>query len=121
MAKWYKGALCANLHSEMFYPPLFKEDRISPESNYYRLGKLVCENCPIKDECLSRGMNEEYGLWGGWTPKERSVGVYTPPKNYLPIDKVHLMPIRSDDPIVPKDVLEQVRPSLKRRTKKRFQ
>ena len=120
MSTWYEGGLCVGLHQEMFYPPLFKEDRTSPESAYYRLGKLVCENCPIKEKCLEHGKSEDYGLWGGHTPKERYLRSYSPPKSYLPKDKLHHMPKVSDKPLDLKEVLVELRPHLKRRTKKGF-
>lgn len=33
--------------------------------------KRICRDCPVKMECLEKGMNEPYGIWGGTTPEER--------------------------------------------------
>lgn len=118
MSMWYRGALCTDLHSEMFYPPLFKEDRKAPESSYYKMGKLVCENCPVQEECLQQGNNEVYGLWGGRTPKERSLGSYAPPKTLLPKNKVKYMPKASQNPLDIVNALEDVKQHLKRRPRK---
>lgn len=118
MSVWYEGGLCVGLHQEMFYPPLFKEERLVPESSYYRLGKLVCENCPINAKCREYGKDEVYGLWGGCTPKERSMNTYTPPKSYLPKDGIQYLPKESAAPLDVRQALVELRPYLKRRTKK---
>lgn len=115
---WYDDGLCLDLHQEMFYPPLFKEDRLLPESAYYRMGKFVCENCPIKDECLDRGQEEEFGLWGGHTPKERRTGRSTLNKTLLPKEKVVFMPKRSDAPLDLEQAIADIKPHLKRRSRK---
>ena len=38
-----------------------------------RLAKKMCNDCPIRRECLSYAIanNIEYGIWGQTTPKER--------------------------------------------------
>lgn len=34
--------------------------------------KEICRTCPVRDECLSYGMeHDEHGVWGGLTPAER--------------------------------------------------
>lgn len=35
--------------------------------------KSICETCPVKTECLEFALanNEQDGVWGGLTPKER--------------------------------------------------
>lgn len=37
--------------------------------------KAVCYACPVKEECLRYAIeeNEIYGIWGGKTPRERSM------------------------------------------------
>lgn len=117
MKKWYKDALCIGMHSDMFYPPL-KEDRIFPEAAYYRLGKLVCEHCPIKEECLRQGASEDFGLWGGRTPKERHLNTYSPPKSLLPPESLHVMPTATDAPLDLREAVASLKPYLKRRTKR---
>jgi WhiB family redox-sensing transcriptional regulator len=39
------------------------------------LAKKVCAGCDVKMECLDYALEkrEEYGLWGGLTPRERGV------------------------------------------------
>ena len=118
MSHWSTRSLCTGLHSDMFFPPLFKEDRDVPESQYYSLGKYVCEQCPVIDQCGDAGANEEYGMWGGRTPKERALGTRTFNKTYLPIESVHAMPRDAPDTAIKvSEVKAEIRPYLKRRSK----
>lgn len=113
---WSDEGLCRGMHNEMWYPPLFKEDRTAPEAQYYDLGKLVCEHCPVAEYCRDFGQTEEYGMWGGQTPKERRNGVYRPTKTYLPIDKLHVMPLMdSEVPLFVPQVRADIKKHLKRR------
>lgn len=38
-----------------------------------RVAKNLCEECPVKFECLQYALesNEQEGIWGGLTPAER--------------------------------------------------
>jgi hypothetical protein len=33
--------------------------------------RQICFRCPVIDKCLKVGMFEDYGIWGGTTPKQR--------------------------------------------------
>lgn len=33
--------------------------------------KEVCSQCPMRRDCLADGMNEGWGVWGGYTKPER--------------------------------------------------
>jgi hypothetical protein len=114
---WSDDALCTGLHSEMWFPPLFKDERSAPESQYYELGKLVCDTCPVREQCAEAGAEEEYGMWGGQTPKDRRNGVYKPPKTYLPMTSVSLMP-RGEGPLDVESSRQYVRTLTKRRPRK---
>jgi hypothetical protein len=116
MKHWSQKALCIGLHSEMFFPPIFKEYRDAPESQYYALGKYVCEHCPVIEQCGHEGRDEEYGLWGGSTPKERLNGTKAFNKMVLPSNSIHVMPKSSPNtPIEVSEVKASIRPHLKRR------
>ena len=43
--------------------------------NMYNLAiqtaRQICMRCPVMDKCLRVGMAEDYGIWGGTTPKQR--------------------------------------------------
>jgi hypothetical protein len=116
MAHWSDDSLCRGMHSEMWYPPLFKEERTAPEAQYYDLGKLVCEHCPVINECHEAGQDEEYGMWGGQTPKERRNNVYRKTKTYLPLDKLSVMPLADTEvPLFIPELRMDIRKHLKRR------
>ncbi len=67
-------ALCRGKHADLWFPPIFAEERTAPESKYYDIAKMVCEQCPIRQQCEVLGENEESGVWGGWSPKDRANG-----------------------------------------------
>lgn len=33
--------------------------------------KAICATCPVQPECLTAGLGEHHGIWGGTTPRER--------------------------------------------------
>lgn len=57
-----KAACSAEAGDDMFFEP----------SGYAR-AKLVCRDCPVRQQCLDYAVraNEQYGVWGGRTPDER--------------------------------------------------
>lgn len=110
-------ALCKGLHPDMFFPPLFKEERQGPESQYYWLGKFVCEHCPVLRECAEAGWEEEYGLWGGMTPKDRRNKRYALNKSRVLVTALDHFPRADGQPLNLASAKDQVRPHLKRRKK----
>jgi WhiB family transcriptional regulator, redox-sensing transcriptional regulator len=58
------GAACAEVDTELFFTD-------SATSN--ELAKNICAVCPVRVACLERAVanNEQYGVFGGLTPKER--------------------------------------------------
>lgn len=87
-----------------------------PEPVFYNLGKLACELCPVKSECLEDGKDEEFGLWGGTTPKERLGKPVKPPTKLLPGHKIDYLSALGPNPDIP-DLLDLVKPHLERRSK----
>ena len=57
-------ALCAEIDPDIWYP--------EPGATV-KFQKEICGKCPIASECLEFAMNtnENYGIWGGLTPRER--------------------------------------------------
>jgi WhiB family redox-sensing transcriptional regulator len=56
-----REGLCLGADPDMF----FDEEREAE-------AVAVCQGCPVIRECLTHAMRyEEYGVWGGTTPKER--------------------------------------------------
>jgi hypothetical protein len=57
-----RGARCNLTNAELFYA----ED----EESILR-AKSICLGCPVKDICLTQGINDPHGIYGGFTPEER--------------------------------------------------
>lgn len=76
-----KGAACTN-HSDpdLWFPeypshkPSAEQIEVLVDRTIYAL--TICNQCPVKQECLDIGMryvNIEQGIWGGTLPGERLV------------------------------------------------
>jgi hypothetical protein len=87
-----RKAACRPYHSDFWHPPVFTEERTGKESEYYEVAKYVCETCPIRDYCEVQGREEAYGVWGGWTPRERRKGEMKWPVKELPSQYQSLIP-----------------------------
>ncbi len=65
--------------SEIVRPPcsgmthLFFDEKIDTDDGKEITDELkaICQTCPFKVQCLSIGLDERKGIWGGKTPKER--------------------------------------------------
>jgi hypothetical protein len=68
---WRDEALCRGKHTDLWFPP-FPDERSVPEKSYYEIAKMVCEHCPVQSQCLESGVDEEFGVFGGRTPRERA-------------------------------------------------
>ena len=67
-APWREAALCAQTDPDVFFPP--------PGGRGGEPARRICRRCPVKAECLEAALakpqhEDEYGVWGGTTPKER--------------------------------------------------
>lgn len=65
---WKDRAACRGRSSQT-YDPWSPPDKVfkAPE-----LAREVCNHCPVKRECLIAGLqNDEWGVWGGLTRRER--------------------------------------------------
>lgn len=76
---WRDNALCKGKNIDIWYPPIEAEN---PEQ-YYAVAREVCGVCPVWKECLNDGKKEQWGMWGGLTPLERSVFKDKPKKTAL--------------------------------------
>lgn len=114
---WMNEALCKGLHTDLFFPPSLKEERTAPESQYYEIAKMVCEQCPVRKQCEQAGEDEEFGVWGGITPKERRTGAYKRATLLLPKEHLSKLP-RNDVPDSRVDI-PALRMTLKGYTKRR--
>ena len=109
--EWQDNALCKGKHIDIWYPPL---DELG-HNRYYDVAKWVCEHCPVRLKCIKEGKNEEYGCWGGQTPKERRRGVERPARKYLPPEHLSMIPKASSTPLD----IDYLRITLSKHTKRR--
>lgn len=66
---WRRNAICRDTDPELFFPigttgqALLQIER----------AKLVCDECPVKDDCLDYAIttNQDTGIWGGTSEDER--------------------------------------------------
>jgi WhiB family redox-sensing transcriptional regulator len=59
------------METDVFFPDLTKAGSKKKE----REAKVICNNCSVRLECLDYALdaNEEFGVWGGMTTKERKL------------------------------------------------
>jgi len=73
---WRADAKCIGMNTELWFPPRDKElyKTIADQSKAVCLGKDGRPECPVRKECLlySESMNEQYGIWGGLSHRERN-------------------------------------------------
>ena len=67
------GVECAQV-PHVFYPEDFHTS--SQSMGMVRLAentaREICMRCPVIAQCLRVGLREEFGIWGGTTPKQRA-------------------------------------------------
>lgn len=83
---------------DLWFPPLD-----APRSShylYYDVARMVCNVCPVREKCEMLGTEEEFGMWGGMTPLERTRrSSYTPPKRALTETQLQeMIPVHSSSP-----------------------
>lgn len=65
----WERASCKGLDTELFYTPL---SELLADGYTYKTLRNICFNCPIWEDCLKIGVQEEqYGFWGGLSEEER--------------------------------------------------
>ena len=114
-------ALCKDVHIDLFFPPIFNEERSGTESKYYDLGRLVCANCTQRKACDALGASEDHGMWGGRTPKERREFIPFNPTKRLDPEKLHLLPPPGDMSLPEPERrlnIPEIRSSIRKYTKK---
>ena len=68
--EWRKNAYCKGKETEFFYPEIGTKGAAEQVKNV----KTFCALCSVSAECLQTAIanDEQFGIWGGLTPKERS-------------------------------------------------
>lgn len=63
-ADWRWSALCAQYAStDLWY---------SGDLGDTTSAQAICMDCPVRHACLLDGLDDEHGIWGGYTPTERA-------------------------------------------------
>ena len=62
---WMRSAACADADPEIFFPKTSRQPATEATQ--------ICSGCPVKARCLEYSLvnEEEFGVWGGLTEKER--------------------------------------------------
>jgi WhiB family transcriptional regulator, redox-sensing transcriptional regulator len=62
--KWMAKGLCADKPPALFFP----SDGVGVE-----LAKRICEECPVRSECLEFALENriDHGVWGGTSERQR--------------------------------------------------
>jgi len=66
---WAKQGACASPtseHIDKFYPESTKHG-----GNHLKPARELCLRCPVRYECLTYGIDEPWGVWGGHSPSQR--------------------------------------------------
>jgi WhiB family redox-sensing transcriptional regulator len=65
---YWDEASCASVDMELFFP-----ERSSKDQPHISQVKMICMSCPIRTKCLQFALdeNEQFGVWGGMTYRER--------------------------------------------------
>lgn len=65
MADWRSEKNCEGYPVSIFYSGYPRDEQIA---------KAICSKCTVSKQCLDEAMkeNEEFGIWGGMNPQERS-------------------------------------------------
>jgi hypothetical protein len=62
---WRKDTVCSKTKTI---------DWFSDEKDQVKMAKEACRKCPVADKCLEFAVRnkERFGVWGGFTPRERN-------------------------------------------------
>lgn len=69
---WFGRAACREADRRLFFEP--EGEGAGPRARRIRSAKAVCAECPVRRECLlfALATPERYGIWGGFTSRERA-------------------------------------------------
>ena len=76
---WHREAKCGGISD----PDIF-----FPGRTQISIAQMLCSDCPVQLKCLADGVREEYGVWGGTSPKKRrdirkELGLTRRPKRFV--------------------------------------
>ena len=79
--EWELRASCRGLPTSTFYLP--ENVRGTEKQNHIDRAKRICRACWVQADCGKAGEHEEFGIWGGMTPRERRVAFDNPTNQTL--------------------------------------
>lgn len=62
---WTASALCAQILTDDWFPN-------DGDHHAAQRAIAICNQCPVRARCLTEGLNESEGIWGGTTPRQRA-------------------------------------------------
>jgi WhiB family redox-sensing transcriptional regulator len=70
---WHLNALCNGMDDEIFFGAEDQRVRPSLSRTGLALAQSVCEQCPVRFDCLTHALTkpEGYGVWGGTSGRMR--------------------------------------------------
>jgi hypothetical protein len=68
---WHTRAACAGIGPSIFFPAATGVDGRHNGNVTGKAARRVCASCPVVSECVTDGMGESFGIWGGLSPTER--------------------------------------------------
>jgi len=97
---WYKNAGCLNNDPDWWsYGEVRTREDFEYEVDKVRVALLICDSCPVKNECLKTGMEKENmitgSIWGGLLYSERLFLKGNVPKKKLALEAVFRKRVRA--------------------------
>ncbi len=70
--EWQEEAACRQYDNNLFFGAEEGESELERQTRESH-AKSICHTCPVRNPCLEFAMdtNQKYGIWGGYTDKER--------------------------------------------------
>lgn len=71
--EWHERAVCKGMADEIFFGAEDQRVRPSLSRTGLALAQSICEQCPVRRDCLTHALTqpEGYGVWGGTSGRMR--------------------------------------------------
>ena len=64
---WVDDAACKGMDIKLFFP----DELRSGTGKTAQQARAVCARCTVRQQCQQYSVDEEYGIWGGMSARER--------------------------------------------------
>lgn len=70
---WQDLAACRGYDQDWWFRPGVADRPGDPPQSdpYEEAARCVCASCPVRETCLTFGLKEKWGIWGGMDREER--------------------------------------------------